>query len=59
MEDKERIAKIEELLKRFTRHELPEVDESHPDGVTLFCSHVDHEYYRRSVLLAKEFLAAK
>lgn len=47
------------LLKRFTQHELPEaeLDAINPgEFVVLNASHMDHEHYRHSVRLAKEFL---
>lgn len=45
-----------ELLKRFAQHELPEIEHANEDDVTLVMGHIDHEHYRHSVRLAKEFL---
>jgi len=44
------------LLKRFAQHELPEHEDANEDDVTLVIGHIDHEHYRHSVRLAKEFL---
>jgi len=55
-EANETVGKLVELLKRFTRHELPDPEFSTEDETTLIIGHIDHEHYRHSVRLAKEFL---
>lgn len=47
------------LLKRFAQHELPEHEDANEDDVTLVMGHIDHEHYRHSVRLAKEFLTSE
>ena len=54
---REKLAIAVDLLKRFTHHELPEI-ETATDTESIVCvGHMDHEHYRKSVRLAKEFLA--
>lgn len=53
-----RLAEAIQLLKRFAQHELPDIEDANEDDVTLVMGHIDHEHYRHSVRLAKEFLAS-